>query len=107
MGIGQWRGKQDWPEQVIRIKVVTEMKIFGFTICSTYQQTLNKTWDRVVRGFDKVLFSWQSRQLETLAQMVEVAKIFAQSKLYYVAQVLPLSVKNRNKIESSLNRYIF
>jgi hypothetical protein len=61
----------------------------------------------VVRGFDKVLFSWQSRQLETLAQMVEIAKIFAQSKLYYVAQVLPLSVKNINKIESSLNRYIF
>ena len=45
MGVGQWTGKQDWPEQVKWIKVVTEMKIFGFTICSTYQQTLKQTWE--------------------------------------------------------------
>ena len=103
--MGLW---MNWPEQVNWIKVVTEseMKIFWFTICSTYQQTLNKTWDRVVRGFDKVLFSWQSRQLETLAQRVEVAKTFALSKLYYVAQVLPLSVKNRKTIECSLSMFI-
>ena len=78
MGVGLWKDKQDWPEQVKYLKVVTEMKIFGFTICPTYQQTIKKTWERVLRGFNQVLFSWQSRQ------------IFALSKLYYVAQVLPL-----------------
>jgi hypothetical protein len=63
------------------MKVVDEMKIFGFTVCPTYQKTLEKTWARVVRGFVKVLFSWQSRQLETLSQRVEVVKVFALSKL--------------------------
>ena len=107
MGIGQWKGKQDWPEQVKWMKVVTEMKIFGFTICPTYQQTLKQTWERVLRGFVKVLFSWQSRQLETIAQRVEVTKTFALSKLYYVAQVLPLPNKYRKQIESSLSKFIF
>jgi hypothetical protein len=107
MGIGRWEGKQDWPEEVRYLKVVTEMKIFGFTICSSYQQTLEKTWARVLRGFEKVLFSWQSRQLETLAQRVEVAKTFALSKLYYVAQVLPLPAKISKKINSSLSKFIF
>ena len=107
MGIGRWKGKQDWPEEVKYMQVVTEMKIFGFTICSTYQQTLKKTWERVSRGFEKVLFSWQSRQLETLAQRVEVARIFALSKLYYVAQVLPLPAKFIKKINSSLSKFIF
>ena len=77
MGIGQWEGKQEWPEGVKYMKVVTEMNFFGFTICSTYQQTLKKTWERVLRGFEKGFFPWQSRQLETLTQRVEVARIFA------------------------------
>ena len=60
-----------------------------------------------MKGFQKVLFSWQSRQLETLAQRVEVAKTFALSKLYYVAQVLPLPDKYRKQVDSSLSMFIF
>ena len=98
MGLGQWRGRQDWPEIVKWMKVVTEMKISGFTICSSYQQNLKQTWDRVVHGFAKVLLSWQSRLQETLAQRVDVAKIFVLSKLYYVAQVLPPSERKLNPV---------
>ena len=58
-----------------------------------YQKTLKQIWERVVKGFQRVLFSWQSRHLETMSQWVKVAKIFALSKLYFVAHVLPLSVK--------------
>ena len=29
MGLGRWTGKQDWPDQVKWMKVVTEMNIFG------------------------------------------------------------------------------
>ena len=49
----------------------------------------------------------QSRQLETLSQRVEVAKVFALSKLYYVAQVLPLPAKHRKRVESCLSQFIF
>ena len=28
----KWRGKQNWPEQVKWMKVVTEIKIFGFIL---------------------------------------------------------------------------
>ena len=107
MGVGLWKGKQDWPERVKWMKVVTEMKIFGFTICPTYQQTVKQTWDRVLKGFQRTLFAWQSRQLETLGQRVEVTKTFALSKLYYVAQVLPLPDKYRRQIDSSLSKFIF
>ena len=83
------------------------MKIFGFLIHPTYQETLRKTWEKVVVGFERVLFSWQSRSLETLSQRVEVVKIFALSKLYYVAQVLPLPYKFRSRIESCMSKFIF
>ena len=42
MGVGLWKSKQDWPEQVRWMKVVTEMKIFGFTICSTTNRLSRK-----------------------------------------------------------------
>jgi hypothetical protein len=53
------------------------------------------------------LFSWQSRQLETLSQRVQVARTFALSKLYYIAQVLPLPGEHRRKVESRLSSFIF
>ena len=75
------------------MKPVTEMKIFGITICPTYQDTLEETWKRVIKAFSNVLFSWRSSQLETLSQRVKVARTFSLSKLFYVAQVLPLPNK--------------
>ena len=36
-----------------------------------------------------------------------MAKIFALSKLYYVAQVLPLPAKQRKRVESCLSKFIF
>ena len=93
MGLGTWRGKEDWPAKVKWMKPVTEMKIFGITICPTYQDTLEETWKRVIKAFSNVLFSWRSSQLETLSQRVKVARTFSLSKLFYVAQVLPLPNK--------------
>ena len=83
------------------------MKIFGFIICPTFQETVKQTWEKVITGFEKVLYSWSHRTLDTLQQRVEVAKTFALSKLYYVAQVLPLSNKFRKRIESILSKFIF
>ena len=54
----------------------------------------------------KVLFSWQSRSLDTLAQRVQVARTFALSKLYYVAQVIPLPNKYKRKDEIFLSKFI-
>ena len=45
--------------------------------------------------------------METLYQRVEVTKIFALSKLYYVAQVLPLPNKYKKRIETKLSQFIF
>ena len=107
MGLGSLKAKHDWPHEVSWIKTVSEMKIFGFTICPTYKDTATKTWKRVVRGFEQVLFSWESRQLETLSQRVQVVRTFALSKLYYVAQVLPLPGEHKRKVESRLSSFIF
>ena len=107
LGIGSWKKKEDWPQEVKWLKIEKQLKIFGFIICPTYQETVKKTWEKVITGFEKVLYSWSSRTLETLYQRVEVAKTFALSKLYYVAQVLPLPIKYRKRVEKNLSRFVF
>ena len=107
MGLGPWQGKETWPREVNWLKTEQQLRIFGFTICPNYQQTVEMTWKNVIRGFEKVFYSWSSRSLDTLCQRVEVAKVFAMSKLYYVAQVLPLPNKYRKRIEQKLSSFIF
>ena len=43
LGIGAWKGKEDWPQQVNWLKSEKQLKIFGFIVCPTYQETFKKT----------------------------------------------------------------
>ena len=104
MGLGQWEGRTDWP--LTWIKTVKEMKVLGFLVCPQYADTLRCSWDSVFRGFQRTLFSWEKRALTTLQQRVKAAKVFALSKLWYVAQVLPLPPAMLKKIESALSLHI-
>ena len=107
MGLGQWRGKEEWPEEVNWIQSVPELKVLGFVICPEYSATLQRSWDNVFRGFQKTLFGWKSRLLFTLQQRVTVVQTFALSKLWYVAQVLPLPTAVARKIEAAVSTFIF
>ena len=86
---------------------MNEIKILGFVMCPNYQETLKRTWEVVFSGFEKTLFAWGSRSITTLQQHVSVLQKFALSKLWYVAQMLPLPNKVLNKIDSRMSRFIF
>ena len=105
MGLGQWRGKLDWPLEWLQ--VVSCLKIFGFHISPTYKQTLELSWDACLTGFRKTIMSWKSRQLSTLLQRVEVLKIFATSKIWYKASALPLPVKFAKKFEAMMGTFLW
>ena len=105
MGLGQRTGKSDWPLEWIQ--TVSEMKILGFRICPKYSNTLKNTWEAVLGGFQRSLFAWESRALNSLQQKVDIAQIFALSKLWHTAQVLPLPHSYTKKIEMSLSAFIF
>ena len=43
LGLGSWKGKDDWPHEVSWLKSEKQLKVFGFIICPTYQETVQKT----------------------------------------------------------------
>ena len=107
MGLGKWRGREEWPHEVHWIKTVTSMELLGFTVCPRFTDTLDLTWGKVFRGVQKSLFSWESRLLFTLQDRVTVVQTFALSKLWYTAQVLPLPSLMAKKIEAAVSSFIF
>ena len=97
MGLGQWLGKEQWPVEVHWLRSVQKMKILGFT----YTETLQCTWDKVFRGVQCTLYSWEKRALSTLQQRAVVLQTFALSKLWYTAQVLPIPASIVKKLEAA------
>ena len=105
MGLGSWKGKQDWPLEWL--KVVNMMKIFGFQVTPSYKLSLQMSWDACLAGFRKTIMSWKSRQLNTLIQRVEVLRIFATSKIWYKASALPLPRKFVKSFESLMGSFLW
>ena len=105
MGLGPWKDREQWPLQWLQPK--TELKIFGFQITPVYKKTLERCWSECLTGFQNTLFSWSSRQLETLVQRVEVLRVFATSKLWYKASALPLPIKFVKKFEAAMIRFLW
>lgn len=86
MGIGGWRGREEWP--LPWLQSVNSIKMYGITFCPTLPLTTSKSWEECNNNFKKVLMSYNSRSLTTLQQRAFIIKTFATSKLWYLAQVL-------------------
>ena len=96
MGSGPWRGRENWP--LHWLQVVKLIKKFGFQVTPSFKQSMELTWNSCVSGF---------RQLNTLFQCFQVLKLFATSKLWYVASGLPLPAKFLKKIESLMGSFLW
>ena len=105
MGLGTWKGKQDWPLPWLR--VVPVIKMFGIQVTPSYKQTLQLSWESCLSGFRKTVMSWKARQLNTLIERVEVLRLFATSRLWYKASVLPLPSSFVKKFESIMGSFLW
>ena len=53
MGLGPWRGRQQWPHDWL--KVVNMIKIFRLQITPNYKQTFQLSWEACLDGFRKTI----------------------------------------------------
>ena len=105
MYIGSWAGHEDSPFPWL--KVVKELKVFGLVLTPLYSTTLSRTWEEVLGSFRGTKYAWKKRRLDSMFQKAEVACLFAQSKLWYVSQVLPLPTAIAKKIGLHLSSFLF
>ena len=80
---------EDWP--IKYLKTVKEIKVFGIYVMDSYRSLIKRNWDFRFHKFESAIKSWSPRILDTMLQRVEVVKVFALSRIYYVASILPIN----------------
>ena len=71
----------------------------------SYPTLLKKNWEYRFMKFEQSILSWTSRTLNSVTQRIEVIKIYALSRIYYVASVIPLSKTLVKKFEKSIRKF--
>ena len=105
MGFGVWKTKTNWP--VRYLCAVKELKVFGFYLMDSYLGLLQRNWAYRYTKFEQSIYSWSMRNLPSLIQKIDVVKIFALSRVYYIASVLPLSKTMSRKFEKTIGKFIW
>ena len=105
IGFGSWKDKNVWPLDYL--KTVKEIKVFGIFFVDSYRSMIKKNWEFRLEKFDNVIKSWSPRILENLSQRVEVIRIFALSRVYYVASILPIRITVIKKFEKIIGKFLW
>ena len=105
MGLGGWTNRNVWPLSWVR--TVPSLRIFGLQFYPTVQDTIKASWDTCKTGINNCLQSWSSRTLPTLSQRVQIINTFALSKLWYLAQVLPIPQGVTNDLEKLIRSFLW
>ena len=105
MGLGGWESRTKWP--LPWLKTEDKLEIFGVTMCSTYEQILQENWSKVNRKYEQCINAWKLRLLDTIQQRVQVVNTFAMSKLWNLAQVLPLPEEWAKRIDTTTRNYVW
>ena len=104
VGFGNWATREYWP--ITWLKPVRSVKVFGVFVCDSYSELLSLNWDFRFKKFSDAIFSWSPRILDTLQQRVEVVKVFALSRVYYISSILPIKSGMVNKFQSLVGKFI-
>ena len=105
LGLGKWKNRRNWPLDYIQTE--KELKIFGVYICNSYRSILKRNWDYRYGKFNNCVQSWSSRYFPSIYEKVTVLRVFALSRVFYLASILPISNTLVRKMESVMGRFIW
>ncbi len=105
VGLGTWESREDWP--VPWLQVAKEVKLYGISITASFKSTVDRTWDRVLGGLEQVLRLWSARDLPTLKMRARALEVFGLSKLWYAAQVIPLTKKHQVRAQAAAGAFLW
>ena len=105
IGFGTWKKKTDWP--LTYLKTVEEIKVFGIFVMDSFRSLIKRNWDFRFEKFQDVVRSWTPRIFETMVQRVEVLRMFALSRVVYVASILPIRKCMIKKFEKEIGKFLW
>ena len=97
-----------WPPDVTlqNIQTNSQIKILGLIIKKKLQDTIDANWTEIVNNVRGVIIRQMSRNLNVIQKIWHV-NTFALSKIWYIAQVLPMPEKFSQRVELTIGYYIW
>ena len=65
------------------LSTVKEAKVFGVWMKNNYKEMVELNWESRLDKFRRSVFSWSTRQLDTVLERVEVIKCFGLSRVFF------------------------
>ncbi|KAJ4438214.1 hypothetical protein ANN_14153 [Periplaneta americana] len=97
-----------WPDGLTfnEVTTVRQAKMLGMTVCNSFQEMVEINWTKTTALTRVTLFQQIHRNLNLFERVWHV-NIFCFSKLWYLAQILPLPIKYAMVIERAVSFYIW
>ena len=105
LGLGGWKDRKDWP--LSWVKTVDKHKVFGIVLTARYQEMLKVNWEEQLQGLNKTIVSWASRVLDNVRARAEALRVFALSRIWYKAQILPLPRDVERRMEEQVSAFLW
>ena len=105
MGLGLWRDRKDFGVKLF--KVEESLKILGIWFYPTLTKLVRENWRAVTAKLEDCLKMWKFRVLPTLKLRRMVCEIFGLSKVWYMAQILPLTKVAEKSIMSAVSGFVW
>ena len=102
LGLGSWAGRQDWPLPWLHSPPV--LKVFGVTFSTSLLDTITAS---CIRGAVAAINFWAGRFLPTLRLKRDALEVFVFSKLWFLAQILPLPSGVAQRITSVAGAFLW
>ncbi len=105
LGLGSWAGRQNWP--LPWLNSPPTLRVFGVEFAATARATSSASWNAAIARFRAAIVPWQSRALTTLRQRRDVLETFLFSRLYYLAQAVPLPASAARSITAAAGAFLW
>jgi len=105
LGLGAWAGRHEWPLQWLASPPT--LKVFGVNFAASLHDTTVASWDAAITRFQAAIAPWQQRGLTTLRARRDALEIFLFSKLYYLAQALPMPAAAARAITAAAGAFLW
>jgi len=105
LGLGTWAGRTEWP--LPWLNSPPTLKVFGVQFAATLHDTTLATWEEAIKRFKAAILPWQQRGLTTLRSRRDALETFLFSKLYYLAQAIPLPAEAARTITAAAGAFLW
>ena len=81
--------------------------MFGIYVQDSYRSMVKRNWDFRFANFLNCVKSWSGKFLPSLKAKIEILKMYALSRIYYLASILPINKTMIKKFESALGNFLW